>query len=257
MDFIERFDIKVNIEEAKKRFINRIDNTIFTKYLNHYGNTEDIKRLIATILGKSYVFRQQVRYYIGDDFLFCLQAIEGFFEVCSEENIINDLVVDALKRAEIDLGVEWENGKFNRSGAQLLDDKLVNDSLKWLRKSELNNVVKPFEKALDHLLKSTENPKLLSDVITDLYEALESLAKDVLRNEKDLSANRELFIKKIGASKEYRIILNDYIDYACEFRHGTKSDKKKPIISYPEVESFLYLTGLFIRLVILSGIKAE
>ena len=37
---------------------------------------------------------------------------------------------------------------------------------------------------------------------------------------------------------------------ARNFRHGAGTPEKKPTVSYPETESFLYLTGIFIRLVI-------
>jgi hypothetical protein len=43
---------------------------------------------------------------------------------------------------------------FVRTGAKLLDDELVNASLKWLREEKYENVLKPFEKALQHLLES-------------------------------------------------------------------------------------------------------
>ncbi len=64
------------------------------------------------------------------------------------------------------------------------------------------------------------------------------------------SANRELFISNVKASKEYKKILVEYINYANEFRHASKEGKNKPAISQQEAESFIYLTGLFIRLAV-------
>jgi hypothetical protein len=72
----------------------------------------------------------------------------------------------------------------------------------------------------------------------------------VCGNEKTLDANRELFISKVRASEEYRRILKEYTDFAHNFRHGASAPEKKPSLSYAEAESFIYLTGLFIRLVI-------
>ena len=69
---------------------------------------------------------------------------------------------------------------------------------------------------------------------------------------KELSANRELLLKEIKASSEYKIILKDYVDYACKFRHALEEGTTKPKIDKNEVESFIYLTGIFIRLAIQS-----
>jgi hypothetical protein len=88
----------------------------------------------------------------------------------------------------------------------------------------------------------------LSDVITDMYEAVEALAKKVTGRDKDLSENRELFISKVKASDHYKVMLKDYIDYANDFRHAEREGKPKPQLSEREVESFVYLTGIFIRL---------
>jgi hypothetical protein len=84
-----------------------------------------------------------------------------------------------------------------------------------------------------------------------MYESLEALAGIITnRPKKDLSANRELFISKVKASDEYKKILSEYINYSNEFRHAAEEGRSKPAILPKEVESFIYLTGLFIRLAI-------
>jgi hypothetical protein len=159
--------------------------------------------------------------------------------------------------SEVDLGVGWRGGKFYPTGAKVLDDALVNDVLAWLTKATYLTVRQPFEKSLNHLLRARANPELLSDVITDAYEALEAFAKIVAGNDQTLDANQETFLARICASDEYKQILGEclkkYRPFAHKFRHGASSPEKKPSISYAEAESFVYLTGLFIRLVISSG----
>jgi hypothetical protein len=49
-------------------------------------------------------------------------------------------------------------------------------------------------------------------------------------------------------SEEYKPILKAYIAYANEFRHEAEKGQKKAIPPRQEVESFIYLTGLFVRL---------
>jgi hypothetical protein len=74
---------------------------------------------------------------------------------------------------------------------------LVNENLDWLSKQEFTSVLQPFEKALKHFLEARNSPERLAHTITDMYEALEAMAKIVNGNDKDLSSNREAFISKL------------------------------------------------------------
>jgi hypothetical protein len=90
----------------------------------------------------------------------------------------------------------------------LLDQPLINDVLESIAKQE--GVLIPFRKGLEHFLRSINKPELLSDVITDMYEALEAQAKVTARTDKDLSGNAELFISKLDVANEYKGILKEY-----------------------------------------------
>ncbi|MDE3242621.1 MAG: hypothetical protein KGO52_07900 [Nitrospirota bacterium] len=127
----------------------------------------------------------------------------------------------------------------------------MNDVLGYLAAKGYEGVLEPFRKGLDHFLHSEKKAELLSDVITDMYEALEALVKIYTGRDKDLSANAELFISKLKVSEEYKPVIKSYIDYANEFRHAAEKGQKKPSPSRQEVESFIYMTGLFIRLAIM------
>ena len=167
------------------------------------------------------------------------------------EGHLSILVNLVLKESETDLGITWQDGKFMPTGARLLDQELVNEPLRWLSNPKYKNVYHPFAKGLSHFLEAEKRPELLSDVITDMYESLEALAKIVTgRSRKDLSANAEPFIKEVKASEHYKRILKEYISYANEFRHALEKERERPKLSITEVESFIYLTGLFIRLAI-------
>jgi hypothetical protein len=164
---------------------------------------------------------------------------------------LETLIRRLLNESEVDLGIRWESGQSIRSGATLLDEKLVNDQLHWIRACGYETVRLPFEKGLGHFLHASARPELLSDVITDMYEAVEALAKIVTnRPDRDLSANRELFLSKVKASDEYKQLLKDYIDYANRFRHAGQEGRPRPDLSAKETESFIYLTGVFIRLAV-------
>lgn len=81
-----------------------------------------------------------------------------------------------------------------------------------------------------------------------MYDALEALSKIVCGNDKGINANRDAFISKLGLHASYNTMLAEYIDYAnLVARHAGEKGQAKPLPSRREVESFMYLTGLFIR----------
>ena len=254
MKFNERFNINVSIDIAKNRFINRCYNEIFSEffYKNIYtdDSREKVKKKIATELGQKYEYLHPIEDYVKNDFFNCILAIECFYKLIShlKQEELDQLIEDLLIKSEVDIGIRWNKGIFINSGAKLLDDELVNKPLAWLREKKYESVLKPYSKGLKILLKSIKDDSLLSDVVTDIYEALEALAKIINNNDKDLSSNAELFIKNIKVSKEYKKLLKEYIAYAQNYRHAIKEGKGKPVLNYKECESFVYLTGIFLRL---------
>ena len=254
--FHKRFNIEVDIEEARRRFVNRANTLLFNLHEGHWSidalleNQPILPRVVAA-LGEEYTGKP-ISYYIRGDFQRCLQAIEAYYEACSGwpglQQRVNDLILELLERAEVELGVSWRNGAFYPSGAVELDEALVNEPLEWLEQQGYDSVAQPFRKGLKHFLQSGADSERLFDVITDVYEALEALAKIVTGRDKDLSANAELFVKRVKVSPKYKMLLKDYIAFANDFRHGVLNANKRPRISRAEVESFIYLTGLFIRL---------
>ncbi len=84
-----------------------------------------------------------------------------------------------------------------------------------------------------------------------MYEAVEAVAKIVTKKPNiHLATNYELFISKVRASGHYKKLLKEYITYTNEFRHAEGNPGTRPVPSRAEVESFMYLTGVFIRLAI-------
>jgi len=258
--FHERFDIQLRIDEARGRFLNRVHNHIFDNFFNDPAMiSDDTKRglvlgNVADVMGEEFDWDNDFDDYVEGDFYRCLQVLEASYDALRgvrQKEELTQLIDLVLKESEVDLGVEWKDGKFIRTGAKLLDQKLVNEPLHWLSDRKYKNVYVPFAKGLSHFLEAEKRPELLSDVIIDMHEALEALAKIVTgRPKKDLSANAGLFIKKINASQHYKSILKEYIFYANEFRHALEEGKERPKLSVSEVESFIYLTGIFIRLAI-------
>jgi hypothetical protein len=259
--FHDRFQIKMPTEEALRRFVNRAHNELLQSgacWVNGQGGWVEAVQALATHLGEPYEPGAGYRIatlegYTKRDFARTLEALEGLTRAVPDKRI-GRIISEILDMAEIDLGVRWDGIRFLPSGAKLLDEKLINDSLQWLKEKGYPTVLEPLEKALGHLLRARSHPELLSDVVTDAYEAQEALAKIVAGKDQTLDMNQELFLAKICASDEYKQILNEclkrYRPFAHSFRHGTATPAKKPSIEYAEAESFVYLTGVFIRLAI-------
>lgn len=258
--FENRFNIKCDIDSSKRAFINRVENLIVqncflnTTWLNRNIYTRTIKWRIANSFGEKYNSEYSFAYYHNNDFYRCLKALEIAYEALprkSQKEKFNSTINWIINNSEIDLGIIWKDGVFIRSGAKQLDRVLIIENLQWLSQHEYNTVLTDFEKGLSDYLESINKPVKLSDVITDMYKSLESLVKIILKNNKDISANREKFIGTLKLSKYYSKMLGDYIEYANEYsRHGVQETTQKPQINRNEVESFIYMTGLFIRLAI-------
>ena len=252
--FHERFEITIGLDDVKERFVNRIGNRIFNEFFEYRISAVkyELLKAIADELGDWFTTRKGFEDYTKSDFHKTLQALEGSRRIliADLQLQLDALITKTLNDSELDLGVRYENGVFVRTGARLLDRKLVNESLRWLSDKKYESVLEPFSKGLEHLLKSEKYPAVFSDVVTDMYEALEALAKIVTDKDKELSANAELFLKKLAVSEAYKKILKEYISYANKFRHAAATSAPKPNLSIGEVESFTYLTGVFIRLTI-------
>lgn len=270
--FFQRFGVAVDIETAKQYFFNRIQNRISENFfwLENFETVEPeafrdtidvaVLKYVANKLGAQYDYKGNFSdYHKGIvDFRLLLRSLEALYEALylytpDRALILEDIITSALKESEISLGVQWRNGVFWPSGAKILDTALVNDNLDWLAHPQFKNILRPFQKGLKEYLEAQNKPDKLADVVTDMYEALETTAKFVTGNQtKDLSGNREQFVTKLELSLYYGIILRDYIKYANEYRHGIEVSRERIPLIPKEVEAFIYLTGLFIRLALVK-----
>lgn len=272
--FHVRFNIDIPIDEAQRRFVNRIANRvrIIASAICFNDTLDRLLWDVEAALGEPHsaqielgidgipTFVWRWRKVVGDDFLRCLHAIEGFYKGLPSGSsasdydpvlAVNTAIAETFAESEYDVGVSWENGIFTRKGAEILDEKLVNESLRWLAEPKYQNVLTPFEKGLSHFLEGTTNSQRHGDAVTDMYEALEAMAKIVTgKPTRDLSALREEFIAKLRLPETHKAMLKQYIDHGCDFRHAVQTNETRTWPLEHEAENFVYLTGLFIRLAI-------
>ena len=260
--FHQRFNIETSVDQARNHFINRIINKVegsFLRLVNKYpawrGYYIDAMYNAANKLGIEYRANFKFCDLARNSFYDCLKVTEAVYEVfsahsTSQANNLSNLIQHAISLSEADLCIEWRNGVFWASGAKLLDQALVNENLKWLADKGYQDVLVPFEKGLGDFLEAIQKPERLADTVTDVYEAVEALAKRITGKERHLSENAELFVSKLKLGEYYKKMLKDYIKYANDYRHAAKLGKqKKPLLRH-EVEAFIYTSGLFIRLAV-------
>lgn len=265
--FHRRFNIDVSLEEAQEKFINRVLNDLNLQFPQledwgedsyDYSNWTRINPYVISKLGKRFDEYSFLAYADTDDFFKFLKALEALYEAFVVEynddryRRLDRIIVSAVTSSEINLGIQWKDGLFWPSGAKLLDEELVDEPMKWLDDPKYNNVLEPFQKGLRYRMEVTKDASKLADTVIAMYQALEAMAKVVTgRHRKDLSANAELFVNKLGLSEYYSDMLKDYIAYANnEYRHAPEPNRVRKPPNPHEVEAFIYTTGLFIRLAV-------
>ena len=254
--FHSRFNLAVPLVQAQAQFANRASTMVFTSEPVMGHHYDAILKQIIIALGAERIIYGRIDHYVEKDFLktlLALETIHRYFKVMRQDALlerIDSSIRRMLQLSAVDLGVRWDGEVFMPSGAPELDQALVNDVLKWLSDPRFETVREPYEKSLRHLLEAHKRPELMNDVITDAYEALEALSKIVAGSTKDLSSNREKMLSNMGSLTGLGMILKEYITYGCRYRHAVKPGETREIPTEADAEAFVYLTGLFIRLVV-------
>jgi hypothetical protein len=145
--------------------------------------------------------------------------------------------------------VETENDYlFYPAGAKFLDQRLVNDVLNWIQKYP--DVYENFKNALEKY-----NQRIYQrNLIDNLRLAFELLVKHVLGNNKSLEnqAKAELgrYLKDKGISGEVRNLYVTLVKYYTDYQN--KHVKHNDNINETEIELILYLTGTFMRFLLIT-----
>ena len=106
-------------------------------------------------------------------------------------------------------------------------------------------------------MEANKDPTRYGDVITDMYEALEAVAKIVTGRDVDLAGNREKFASELRLPEQYTRMLKEYIDFGCKYRHSPGVTQPREYPSEEDTEAFMYITGLFVRRAIQPKEKGE
>ena len=179
------------------------------------------------------------------EFIKCLQTL-FWLDLSSEvkkelyfgfkEDIKFSLLDIQMKR------IKKNNVIFYPKGTKLLDEKSVNDVLDWL-------ISYPkVQKSLKSALEKYQNKIYQRNLIDDLRVSLELFFKEILNNNKNLENQEKTlseYLEQKNVPKELKNMFWKLIDYYTKYqnnyaKHGDKVDSL-------EIEFMIYLTGTFIR----------
>lgn len=161
-------------------------------------------------------------------------------------NIVSNLATAIeLSNIQVRLCQYGNKFEFHPKGAELLDEKLVNDNLNWLE--DYPEARGKFHEALIMSLKK-DNPR---SIIDNMRLALELFLRAFLVSDKSLENQKSVigqYFKDCGTPVEisnmYSTLLSQYAKYQNEhIKHGDTCSEN-------EVEFMIYLTGAFIRFLI-------
>lgn len=254
-EFDKTFGLASSIEDEKVRFINRIENSIFNTIIQSYDYdvyaaifkevcyqlgedaTEIIRR--SSFEGRSI---PNFKTLTKKDFIQTLRVIVALYKSVDDKPVVQEFitsyVVNAIEKANLNLGIKWTDGIFYPTGDKFLDAELIDKSLSLLDKFQ--NEKTDLKNALDNYYS-----KSLYGVVENCYIAVEGIGRQLLGNKKTLDNNREDLLRLLQFSKYWDKIFLNFLSYAHEYRRhaGENRHDLKP----EEVEGFLYLSCLIIR----------
>jgi hypothetical protein len=273
-DFKDRFNLPDSLKEAEDRFINRTHSFLIKFFHNYQIQSsrvvgvvnrrniyKDTEENVAYRLGKK-VGTRVFDDYLKQNIYNCMEILEilnPLFKSKISANYYKYFIDFIIQSVELEpkLNLRWVNDCFLPGGAKELDKNLVDDVLDWLSEPKYHNIRNHYASGLSYLLRGKTDVNDLISSIHDAYKTVETLSQFVLKNQKKLADNREKFISELKLSRDYsdfmRSTLKEYIALGDKYRHGNVNSNDERKLKYDEVESFVYFTGVIIRLAILRN----
>ncbi|MBN2130583.1 MAG: hypothetical protein JW741_13865 [Sedimentisphaerales bacterium] len=264
--FNELLGLQDTVEQERKRFVERVNQTIFHEVDTEKATSFDYPKLFALVCfelgidshalpersrGRFDSPPRELKTLTGGDFWKTLEVLcamhehiwGGYGNHDESQEWLSEMIEGVMSRCTCDIGVRWKNGFFYPSGAEELDKPLIEDVLIWLK--DYPSEEKDYRAALRNYMAGDS----LADVIKNCYSAVEGMARAVLGNEKTLDNNKDALLAKLSLSNGWNRLLANYVTYAHDYRHANETRHE---ITPQEAEAYLYMTGLVIRLTIES-----
>lgn len=244
-----------------------------TYFFDSFSSETDYMNLFCTLLGKtipkysddrSRLIKKMIEETKDVFELACI--LQTLFDVLSHfENYqaMKELKITLLRVLDITanppffLDTDIVNGEINiyKSGAELLDNHLIKDSLHWL--SKYPEVRKLFANALEKYSEYNQTDENARTIYDDLRASLEKLVKLILGNSKTLENNKneiEEWLKGKGTHKQvikiFSNILNSYIVFMNDVKHVSNYNSN-------DLEFMVYQTAIMMRMLLEKERKNE
>lgn len=260
--FDKIFGITNDIKIEKSRCVQRINQMVFKTACVLCSDERELFRWLCLRLGENAddiiqtenrggyswsLIIPDLRVLSHDDFTNTLRIVCLLYEYFQNQHRglqqIEESITAAPSLATVDIGILWKDGMFYPSGAKELDEQLIEEAFGWL--DSFPEEKRLFSNALEEYLHGK-----LDAVLYNCYLVLEGLVRKILDNDRTLDKNVASLLTHIKLSQEWKSILERFLDYAHEYSRHASS--KRSAIEPAEVEAFLYMTGLLVRLVSLS-----
>jgi hypothetical protein len=282
--FNRRWNVVINDDVVFAHFKNRVlyslDNVLGSFILKHpgfanrfafYAGLAPIFPVTGTTIEKIYseamAFEDHMIYFYFKNsqnlsqLAFAIQTMIWVLEENNHEALMSDkleklnsFIVEIEQAINISKGisiilVKGKNGAILLpAGAKLLDEVAVNDPLLWL--DDYPKAKKPFENAL--VFYQAKNPDWQRNLLDNLRLAIEQLLRIIFENRKSLENQEPILLAWLKDRGVHQGVINLYIQLVFgpyrvyqddAVKHGDES-------SPAEVEFMIYLTGVFMRMLI-------
>ncbi len=267
---LDHMDEAISIEQEQKGFVTKINQKLFVLVQSDYNyekifislcyrcNKDSYARIQKENSGlafhNSYNIIPRLNTITEDDFLDTLKVLILLYDWLRKNrhnllNIADRLITEAIETSQVDIGIKWSDGMFYKSGAPILDEVLIDNILGVLNNENGKRILASFQKGLKEFMEANKDNHKLKNAVLDMQLVLDEASK-ILLNEKNAGFSNLLKDKNwdnIIKNKYYQKIffqLNEFGDKLAK-HNFTELDKN-------EVEIFIYLTGLFLRLVFIQ-----
>lgn len=252
--FFNRFpEYSISYEQWIEKFLNRINEMIFSTFEKWYHYDKDFIKLCGSLWYKSDDYRIQ-NYWVWNNYKWLesltkrdlwetLNLLEYIWKDYYE--YIEAIIKLSRTKDDIDLWIRFHNWIFYKAWDEELDKMIINKSI---------DNISLYEKAEIHYSKALKNYSSWNypEALTNCYTTIEKLAQNILSNKKTLLKNQNdlvSFLKKWndnGFVKEWREIIKHLCNYLQDFstRHWSNIEK----IDEVEVDATIYLIWIIINL---------
>jgi hypothetical protein len=250
LKFSERFNLEIDAQEAKRRFMLRMNTTFwqsdfYKKELRHHQDV--LAQKAATAMLEPYRFFTTPQSYIGDDFYRCLQIVEvivqHFQELNDRDRVhkIEAIIKEVLAHDTIGVAIVWKDGRFFPTSPDVLDRSLIEETLTWLAIMDSQPLMDTYSNAIRYFIM----PEAGKDHRADLQNALEQSVKLFLKQlsnavPQDVIAALTTWMSRFPEQSYGRLITAQLIDV---YKHAQRASS----LTRADQESLLFATGAFFR----------